>query len=111
MNQEGIKDKLREIVKGFENGKHPDFPIKKDWKPLSEMTDQDLIFDLPALVIYSEDIIGMIIRYGNLINGKSIIVASENCDGNVIHHSIDQSPKGEEPLYILIKKHYQITAP
>lgn len=113
------KDKFEKILDGFNNdGTHPDFPVQKVYygEDLSKMTSSDLMFDLPALVVYEQNEGGKILHVGIVfalsqrVDGPCIHVISKY-NGKIICHSIEESPSGKQPAYLLVKKHLTMCSP
>lgn len=64
-NSHEDKDKFEKILDGFNtDGTHPDFPVQKVYhgEEFSKMTRSDLMFDLPALVVYGQNEEGKILQ-------------------------------------------------
>lgn len=108
------KDKFEKILDRFKkDGTHPEYPIQKVYhgEEFSKMAASNLTFDLPALVVYEQNEddktphIGIVFALSSCINGVCIQVMSKY-KGEVKCHPIEESPSGEQPAYLLMKKHY-----
>lgn len=107
------KDEFKKILDGFnKDGTHPDFPVQKVYRgeEFSNMPGSDLMFDLPALVVYEQDDenetphIGIVFALSNRVDGACINVLSRY-NGKMIEHLIEESPSGKQPAYLLLRKH------
>ena len=107
------KDKFEKILDGFKkDGTHLDYPIQKVYhgEKFSKMAGSNLMFDLPALVVYEQNEKGKIIHLGivfalsNSVDGVYIHVMSKY-NGKVKYHQIEESPSGKQPAYLLLKKY------
>lgn len=107
------KDKFEKILDGFNKDRtHPDFPVQKVYRgaEFSKMAGSNLMFDLPALVVYKQNEkgkiphIGIVFALSNKVDGVCIHVISKY-DGKIICHPIEESPSGKQPEYLLLKKH------
>ena len=107
------KSQFKKILDGFnEDGTHPDYPLQKvyNMEELSKRGGSNLMFDLPALVVYEQNEdgkifhIGVIFALDNSVDGVHIHVMSEY-EGEVKYHPIEESPSGKRPAYLLTKKH------
>lgn len=114
----GDKDKFEKILDGFnKDGTHPDFPVQKVYRgeDLSKMTGSDLMFDLPALVVYEQNEEGKILHLGivfalsHRLDGIRIHVMSKY-KGEIVCHTIEESPSGKQPAYLLIKEHLTMSS-
>lgn len=113
----GEKDLLDHLQEELgQDGTHPGFPVRKffrlqDW---SRVPWSDLAFDLPALVVYgqreesSKPVVGVVIALSHHLGGTQILVRSKY-NGEIICHSIEKSPAGLKPSYLLVKKHLPMT--
>ncbi|HEX9901740.1 MAG TPA: hypothetical protein VGB72_02640 [Acidobacteriota bacterium] len=101
------------ILEGFsKDGTHPDYPVQKafDLEEMSQKGGSHLLIDLPALVVYEQEEgsprpdRGVIFLVGYGVDGGWVRVMSEY-QGQVRCHSLDKSPSGKKPAYLLLKKH------
>lgn len=113
-NKNVEKDKFEKILDGFKkDGTHPDYPIQKVYnrEESSKMAGSNLMFDLPALVVYEQDEdgkinhLGIVFALSNKVDGVCIHVMSKY-KGKVKCHPIEESPSGKQPAYLLMKKHH-----
>ena len=107
------KDEYEKILEGLhENGTHPDFPLQKKYteEEFSTGHHSNLVFNLPALVVYERDETvhlpnaGVVFALSNRIDGICVQVMSKHGD-RFECHPIDESPYGSRPEYLLMKKH------
>jgi hypothetical protein len=107
------KDKFEKILDGFsKDGTHPDFPVQRTFLgvELTKTERSNLMFDLPALVVYEQNENGEIVHVGivfalsSRVDGVCIHVMSKY-DGKIICHQIEESPSGKQPAYLLVKEH------
>ncbi len=109
-SKQDLLDLLQEEVN--EDGTHPGFPVQKffDLKDWSRVLWSELAFDLPALVIYgqkeegSKPVVGLVIALSHQ-SGKTKFLVRSKHNGQTVCHSIEESPSGLKPSYLLLKKH------
>ena len=108
-----FKSQLKEILDRFSrDGSHPDYPVQKvyDREELGKIGGSNLPLDLPALVVYEQKEdgkmphIGIVFALANSVDGVRIQVISEY-EGEVMCHAAEESPSGNKPAYLLMKKH------
>ncbi len=108
-----LEEKLRP------DGTHPDFPQQKffreqDW---AKIPWSDLVFDLPALVVYEQKepnarpakpALGLVIALSHQVGKTELLVLSKH-DGKIICHPAEKAPSGLKPSYLLLRKHVPMT--
>lgn len=103
---------LEEIRK---DGTHPDFPVKKAWNEVnwSRLPWSELVFDLPALVVYriesanESPAVGVVFALGQTLEGTEVLVVSRHA-GEMKCHRLELSPGGRQPAYLLVKEHLSL---
>jgi hypothetical protein len=112
------KDKFEKILDGFKkDGTHPEYPIQKVYhgEEFSKIAASNLMFDLPALVVYEQNEDGEILHLGivfalsHRVDGTRIHVMSKY-NGKIICHQIEESPSGKQPSYLLVKEHFTMSS-